>query len=359
MLPSILPLLRCPDRCRAPLALERFVSDGDDVTFGRLECTTCGQGYPILAGVAVLVPNPSAYMSAHAAGVRATVDWTQLDRAQRLALLGPAEPTPRQLDPMLERARIEYVTRHHLRADPRGVRWWEGASESFLTRTMLELWDRDPMSLAVRTLASIGPVTSLLDLGTNVGGLACAASAHVDRVIGVDLSLVATHWGRNHLRGGVAIDFEPPGDRLRAAPGARVVIPAPPEPKGVVELIVADVRSPPVEAAAWDTISSLNLIDLLDEPELLPRVQRALLRPGGHVLSASPYSLSETSAARLRRWAGESTSAAVAVDRMYADAGFTVRARQEDVPWLFYKNPRQVELYAAHFSVYSRAVAPS
>lgn len=53
----LLDLLACPECAGAPLALEVFAREGDEIVHGVLSCAGCTRTYPVIAGVPRLLPD--------------------------------------------------------------------------------------------------------------------------------------------------------------------------------------------------------------------------------------------------------------------------------------------------------------
>jgi SAM-dependent methyltransferase len=71
----LLDWLACPV-CRGALALQRAVSDADEIREGELGCTGCGARYPITRGIPRLLP-PAISVEAHATAERFGYEWTR------------------------------------------------------------------------------------------------------------------------------------------------------------------------------------------------------------------------------------------------------------------------------------------
>ena len=113
--------------------------------------------------------------------------------------------------------------------------------------------------------------------------------------------------------------------------------------------MVGELESAPVARGQWDLSIALNAIDMLEEPERLPELQRELLKKGGLAIQSCPYIWHEAVARKLRaRLPGEIRDSAGAAEWLYARAGFKLEARQDHVPWLFFKHVRQLEIYSVH-----------
>ena len=113
-----------------------------------------------------------------------------------------------------------------------------------------------------------------------------------------------------------------------------------------------DLADPPLKKGGWDASASLNVIDMLPEPEQLPKLQRALVRPGGLAIQSCPYIWHAQVAAHLREMIPSGTrDSADAAEWLYRNEGFTIGHVERHVPWLFFKHARQLEVYSVHFFV--------
>ena len=119
---------------------------------------------------------------------------------------------------------------------------------------------------------------------------------------------------------------------------------------GNADLIVGDLETLPLAQGHWDLAIALNTIDMLDDPSLLPRLQSGLLKKNGVAIQSCPYIWHPQVASRLRKKlpAGLRDSSAPAVEWLYEQAGFKVEASSQNIPWLFFKHVRQLEIYSVH-----------
>jgi SAM-dependent methyltransferase len=121
------------------------------------------------------------------------------------------------------------------------------------------------------------------DLGCSVGWFAFELAAHHNAVIGIDtkfshLAVAAA------LQRGEEIVFQRP---LRSLASESVKLNCP----GASNLcfILADALDPPLTADSIDFVSALNLIDSISHPLILLGQMDAMLRQGGKLLVASPF----------------------------------------------------------------------
>ncbi len=375
--------LRCPafseeGLCASALQLRSEKEIGSDIRSGLLICETCGERYPILEGVAVLVADVGGYLHAHAKGIRHWVPESRIPSEFREVIRAGLEEAleihgeeHQEEDLEAERVTSLYVMTHFLYGASSKNAWWkpDGADapaqafDPVFDELVRNYWERGPFARISELLAAeLGDSRrSLIELGCGVGGLALALESRLSSYLGIDSSFASIALAR-HLVLGVPIDGQVriPGDLLDG-PVSR------PLPSGRqhgghllgegADFIVSDAVAPAVETGSWDLCASLNMIDMLDEPESLPRVQHELLHVGGIAVQSCPYIWHPRIARELRErlgLEGRSDSAA-AVERIYRDQGFDVITGVSHVPWLFFKHLRQMEIYSVHLFLARKA----
>lgn len=144
MLTSTLPKLRCPyprgkSTCGGEFELKSTSgkkpvagagSDVSEIEWGTLVCRKCRARFPILAGVAVVVPDVGGYLTEHVKGISSSVPDDAIPAEYRddyLAAKEEIETGHIEEDLEAERVNALYLMNHYLRAD-RGPRWWEPQS---------------------------------------------------------------------------------------------------------------------------------------------------------------------------------------------------------------------------------------
>lgn len=349
-------LLRCPKPaqrglCKGKLALQSTQAKGDDVLFGELRCEKCQARYPILAGVALVLPEPEDYLLSHARGVARSVEPGHLPKklqADFRSALEEQEAESAHIDDDLEADRVAslYAATHYLHT--RGERWW-GDGDPLIDELIQKHWDHGP---AARLLEDLPAVAATLELGCGVGGLGARLHARDARswqkpYLGLDASFSSVALGRHLLLGAPHTGAAKiPGDLLNGPLTVNAGM-SPGRTPGV-DLVVADLERPPVEAGAWDLTLSLNTIDMLEQPDRLPKLQRELGRPGGWAVQSSPYVWHPEVARKLRARMPKAKGSAAAVRALYEAQGLLVEKEHPHVPWLFFKHERQLEIYSVH-----------
>jgi SAM-dependent methyltransferase/uncharacterized protein YbaR (Trm112 family) len=324
-------------------------SPAKEVQNGTLECLSCGLNFPILEGVAVLVPDVRGYLLHHVKGISKFVSDEAIPeeiREEYQELRDELEEEHIEEDLESDRVNALYLMNHYLRFSGSKTEWWKtvSASESpAITDLIQRYWDQGPFSVVSKWVPE---GSSVIELGCGVGGLARRLKS--GSYLGVDSSffsiMVARHLNlRAHFKG--ALGF--PGD-LFLGPLSNTL------PVDVMELdridfVVGEIDSLPVKDGAFEVSISLNAIDMLDEPKDLPEAQARVIQSGGIGIQSGPYIWHERIARGLRGRAPKvvQDSAAV-VEWLYQKSGFSIESKEAHIPWLFFKHLRQIELYSVH-----------
>ena len=326
--------------------------DGEEVVSGGLLCTECGKEFPILRGVALLVPDVEGYLVEHVKGVSRTVPDAEIPKRYRGSFKqARAELGTEHIEEDLEAERVNalYLATHYLRAE--GGDWWraEGSAKGSLVDDMVRAhWDRGPFSEIAQWSKEIAG--EVVELGCGVGGLLSVLEQGAKSYLGVDSSFASIVWARRLALGiGGDRSFQIPGDLLAGVTSREVSLPSLPVRTRNADFVVGDVTAPPLARGEWDATLALNLMDMLDDPAALPALQNDLLRAGGVAVQSCPYIWHAAVAAGLRSVvpAGVRDSAA-AVRWLYERAGFSIEREADQVPWLFFKHARQLEIYLTH-----------
>jgi SAM-dependent methyltransferase len=344
----------------------------------------CRKLYPILAGVALVVPDVGGYLIEHVKGISQVVPEGQIPREFRaefreaLAELRAQGPGHIEDDLEAERVTALYVMNHYLFVDPAAegdAAWWHpraGEASPWVDGLVREHWNHGPLARVEELIRALPrksgeAAPTVIELGCGVGGLALRlriSTRACGGYLGVDSSFASIALAR-HLALGMPYPsaVRIPEDLL-AGPVSRDISrelnarAAATERSGAYDFVVGDIQSSqylPVARGQWDLSISLNAIDMLDRPEDLPALQRELTRVGGLAIQSCPYIWHESVAKRLRsRLPREVRDSARAVEWLYEQAGFKIRESIAHVPWLFFKHARQLEVYSVHLFLAER-----
>jgi len=303
----VLDILACPlAACGGRLTVREVqASRKDRVRDGVLGCRACGAVFPVVGGVPIVVPDPSAWAARYYDAALAAL--AEANRASRQAvdlieLFAEASPG---VDPM--RFGDDWVPDEAAGFDPDAVPGDRPASELF--RAFAAAADGDD---PVRVLGDMlgGSAASLgttVELGTGAGFLARALRARADRVLATDLSLRAAFRAQHYAGKGA---------------GAPVAV------------AVVDADALCLHRSKVDTAAAANLVDLLDDPLFFFESLAHGLKKRGRLALATPDpSLGTDDDARL--------------DRLLDAAGYRIHAVADGVPWLRAHGGRHVQVYFA------------
>ncbi len=368
---SALAYLRCPASsaetgalCLGKLSVAaspspRFSSHDDEITEGCLRCTCCEAIYPIIAGVAVLVPRPFRYVRSFFPFLKGLVsdiggigkDLTIWLHKHMLADLDEKhEKLFPRTTPYNEKSTLPmhkwlgtYVLTHYLNPMPSG----NGTLDALLNAAHTE----GPLALLAdmgRRFLQTKPKLAV-DLGCSVGGLTtrCAELAHF--AIGVDLSFEKILTARRIV---LAEPREPDPLRLYREGSSYDAIPIPEVDVSNIEFIVASGTEIPLAHEATGLVSSCNLVDVVADPLKLLQEMERILSSAGLLLVATPY-LDHTPAVVNHLEAGTGKPKVTIKEHLSA---FDILEERDRVPWLLRASDRHYDLYLDHcFAAIRRA----
>lgn len=354
--------LICPKKkkggalCASPLSLETKDDHSMEVVSGLLRCGKCQSRFPILAGVAILVDDVRSYIVEHVKGIAQVVSDSDIPREYRSDYLqAKADIRVEHIEWDLEARRVTslYVMNHYLSA-AKPANWWQpesGTGSALIESLIVEYWDQGPLARVSEWILDLNPkIGAIVELGCGVGGLYPRIRSQSVRYIGVDSSFSSIAIAR-HLALGVPMRFDltGPRDLLQGSVSQKLKVPTPRAADGNADFIVGDVDTAPVATGHWDCAVALNMIDMLDNPAALPKLQRSLVKKDGTVIQSSPYVWHEAVAKKLRKTLPKTVKdSASAVAWLYESHGLKIEKSIENAPWLFFKHLRQLEIYSAH-----------
>jgi len=373
---STLSSIRCLD-CKGVLEL-RSASEkqGEDILYGEVACSECEgprSSYPILAGVLLYVGDGETALIRHMKGIMALVPDQKIPERYRDVYLEARESLAEDgffdegLEEDLEAERVTslYVMNHYLKADQ-----VPETGNPVMDELVAKLWDHGPLEKTAQCILKKG-VRRVLELGSSVGGLA-QRLPELESYLGVDASFASVALAR-HLALGASYPktIRIPGDLIQ---GAVSITPRLPDPawrgRSGADFILGDLRELSLVSGFFDGTVALGLIDMLEEPVTLVRLQHEILSAlpsgpsgpsrssPGWAVQASPYIWHEPVARALREGAQRqglelsTLSSAQAIQALYREGGFDLDESLEALTWVFFKHRRQIELYAVHWSVH-------
>jgi SAM-dependent methyltransferase len=307
-------------------------------------CLTCKTHYPILAGVLILVPDVEGYLLEHVKGISRYVTDSEIPKPYLKSFLeAKNEIESEHIEEDLEAERVTalYVMTHYLSSK-------EVCSPSpAIQKVITDYWDHGPFAEIQKWLVPQNDKKSLIELGCGTGGLLPALRKNLSRYLGLDQSFASLVLARHlalgaNLPHGISIPYD-----LLDGPTSKKITPASQSLDFEADFVVCDLNNPPVRPEKWDLSAALNVIDMLPEPESLPQLQSHLLKVGGTAIQSSPYIWHPHVANELKTKTEANTSED-AIRSLYTEHHFLIEKELMHVPWVFYKNYRQIELYSTH-----------
>ena len=270
---EILKYLICP-AClpeENPLHPEHCQRSGEEISEGALQCSRCGQAYPIKRGVARLVTGIGGRMS---------------DPAE---ILG--NPTSDIRHPISDTS------------SPASVYESPEVLSAYLWSHYADLFEDPDANRAYSEWAAlISPSTgAVLDAGCSVGRFCFEMSCKCDLAIGVDLSENFIYTAKRILEERrLSFHLKEEG---RIHTERTFLLPDRWDSKKV-EFIVADANALPFRSGSFACVASLNLIDKIARPlEHLREAGRSARPREAQLLISDPFSWSEAACAP-DRWLG-------------------------------------------------------
>ena len=348
--PSALTGKRCLGTLKLTLSPEpRFdPQDSDELIEARLECDTCGASYPVLCGVAILVPEPTPYLQRHYKTILGLALESELglSPAMRTHLhtigahiesengVRPGEDTARALSNYLHAHYDQQsIPLERLPANHPLAAFLRACQGNDLYYTLIEM-----LKPALR------PGGKAIDIGCHVGRLTRDLAELGQHTIGVDLSFSAVFLARRAVRGWPSQLGEYEVFRDNLARETRLLN-LPPLENG--EVIVASALQLPFPAESFDLAVSANVIDILPDPIALLREMRFLLHPEGLMAISTPYHTGAGKA--VGRWLGTQNRMSVAQTlRWRIGHHFEILSEQDNIPWVLGEHERHIQIYLNH-----------
>lgn len=342
---SVLPFLACPGAsghgvCSGPLTvgpamgLEVRQQEADgELLEGGLVCNRCGTEYPVLSGVAILVPKPDAYLRSYHRSV-----------TRDLERHGNASPA---LKTWLARRYGRRVAKGDYGADFRFSQQFEtpwsaaqamvgdpGSLYGPFAEWLRSVEGQDPYAVLATWSRELSKLRGLLlDAGCGGGGLLARAAPAFQASFGIDYSFLAVLLARR------AVLHRPEPERsyfLTVKCGQEVERPLQVPPVPSAECVVGDCTAPPFPNGLFDAVLSCNIIDIVGLEGPLDAAAR-MLRPGGLLALSDPFYFKEGQAPP-----GDPREA---VRSALSTRGLRIEQEQDGIPWAWATYDRHWRLY--------------
>lgn len=315
-----------------------------DVVEGILRCDNqaCGQRFPIVDGIPILVRDPAQLLVSQPMGTMAAL----FPQTQALLVQGASDDAP--LYRVLEHLSI-YLDAH-----------WGSCAQPAVSAPA-QPWGGEALFTGLATaFAREQPTRCTVDLGCSVGRGLDILRRSTGLCIGIDLHLPALRAARRLLRGD-SLPFSRRSLGRKYDPA--VLHPGePPALRGHVALICGDALDPPLAPGIADRVVALNLLDSVSQPAQLVSVIDGLCDLGGEIFLTSPYSW-QSSVVREGARLGEASGDPGQDLRTQLQTGVGLRGvysllSQRDLPWELRRDARSVQRYIVD-ALHLRKISPT
>ena len=341
----------CPT-CRiggreAALVLSTIEAEASgDVEAGLLLCQACGQEYPILDGVPVIVPDLPRYIQDNLFYLVARGDLPAAVAGALGDLAGPASA----LD----------AIRQHLSSyawDHWGDQAPSERDDDARPGDIVRLVETGLGLLDVSSMPD-GPI---LDVGCGVGRSVAELARRTGRmVLGVDLSVPLARFARTALKTrSVSYDLR----RIGLAYNRRRFDIGLSWPRGAVDVWLCDLLALPFRSGSFAMVAGFNVVDCLSDPQSGVAAVARVLKADGGALLCTPFDWSG-SVTPPAAWLGGHSRGGGAPEQSLAQAlragtregGTLQKIRTVEVAWHLRLHERAKVCYRAHL-VAARCVA--
>ena len=324
-----------------PLVLEPgALREGADVRAGLLRCTgpACGQAYPIVRGVPILVPDLATWLTANLHLMLQEAVETDAVEAVIGAALGP--------DAAFNLVRQQQSTYGHDHYGDLGT-CEDGAGRG--TDTAPPGSVRRALALALSHLPlEDGPV---LDIGCAAGRTTFDLAATGNLVLGIDLNWQLLAIGRGVLdQGRISYPLRRSGNRFERCTG-RADLPG----ADRVDFWVADALALPFPSGRFGHVVGLNVLDCVPEPaRLIQEISRALAA-GGRLALCTPFDWASHATPPAQWLEGPDAVRALLVSAGLAAAGTEAAHSSVKTQWHIRLHDNSAVQYTTHFYFGSKA----
>lgn len=331
MFVQTLTYLACPDCKSERLTLHPDQTLKGDVRSGRVSCDECTESFPIHEGVLIWMSHPDGYLREHV---------TERDSGEQ------------HIDESLESDRVTalYWLGHYVSA--RELLASQPKMSAALKALIKKYWDHGPMQRLAKLFRSEKYLGSLLEIGCGSGGLSQILGSQVTSYLGIDTSYQGVARAREILLKD-RNEYPAPGDLIHGSLSASIRAGTRARPPKDCDFIVMDAEAGGLKSKQWDFVAAFNVIDMLHEPRQLFQLQKNLLTDRGLAISSSPYIWHPATARSLKPKKGESSPDRV-IRLAKAEGFLKILHDVRDIPWLFFKNINQIEIYNVHLLVVRR-----
>lgn len=268
------PACRSRERVDSPLFIATAETGTDaDIDCGILQCGRCSGEFPVIDGMAILVPDVRRFVEDNLFYLMARTDLPPAVES----LLGDAAGASSGLQSIRQHM-SSYVWDHWGDHDPAEQGEAAGGARPGSVARALER--------GLSMLSGKLPDGPILDLGCGPGRVAAELAARTGRlVVAADLSVALARVARRVVADGIV---EYPNRRVGVVYDRRrfsVAVPG----SEKVEVWICDALNLPFKDETFALATAMNLIDCVTEPRSALSELGRVIRPGGEALIALPF----------------------------------------------------------------------
>ena len=343
---NLISKLSCPT-CQNKLMVSSVLVDPTysqnktELAEGLMQCTNCKKNYPVLNGVAIILPNTNSWLRNNyyyiAEGIFTAGSLSQpikqyLDQQGWRMSSAPANnyyELPRWVD--------IFLSTHY---DPTPAGADDDSNLGKLISSQPSVFDFVAHTLKQHTLSAD---SRALDVGTNVGGMAYRLAESVNEVVAIDTAY-------NPILAARKIQLGLPEKQRtirRYIDGLQhEEINIGPFPDNV-EFLVASIFDLPIEGQ-FDVISALNVIDVVPDPEGFINIMIDRLNLNGLLIITSPYSWGSDDVP-IDNWLGDkNTSSSKALINLLKEKNLEIEDEADCIPWVLREHRRWYRVFHNH-----------
>ncbi|MTJ55937.1 methyltransferase domain-containing protein [Anabaena sp. UHCC 0253] len=355
MLAQTLIDCRCPKCKKGSLTLDesilpvisKDVTDGQEIQEALLHCEYCNTLYPVVAGVAILVPNPLTYVAKNYSLICSLasqyISSLMFDYwSKHLGIFSENNTSSMDWnydDPL---SLSLYIFAHY-----------DKITEFLdLNHPLRKLVDDEYGDWYERLLNLAKPYLrqqpKVLDIGCNVGGLIYRLAYLSQFVYGLDYSFGSVFTARCILLAQPCLQniyhLHIEGVTYQERPISV-------ERPNNVDIVVASAGNIPFELKYFDLVTAINLIDVIPNPDCFLDNVDSLLKNQGIFLTTDPYYW-ETDSSAIEQWiGGRPNMPSNEAMRTEVSKRFNLLEEQDIVPWVLRVYERHYRLYFNHHLV--------
>ncbi len=356
---DLLSDLACPaalagKRCQGALVMAPspaprcHLNTPEEMIEALLTCETCGATYPVLCGIAILVPDTTSYLQRHYKTILSLALEHELGVSPAMLTYlhqmgahtesanraGGGEDSPRALSSYL---RAHYDTQATLLPHLPEEHLLSSFSNNYQQRDLYN-------TLLAMFTPHLTANAKIIDIGCHVGRLTRELAALEYPTIGLDTSFTAVFFARRAVCGWPTPlnEYEYFSDGLK-----REMRPLHLPVLKNSEVLVASAMQLPFKPAIFQAAISANVIDILPEPLALLREMRLVLVEAGLMALSTPYHTGASAATA--RWLGPDNHMSVSQAlRWRIGHHFDIVDERDYIPWVLGEHERRIQIYLNH-----------